>query len=164
VNEKHHCASLEEIQWFSLQNKCLSCYQMRPTASLKPALSGSAGLGEAPIVVRQVAAIALPRPLHLLFGGRATPVLSYSLSKEKQTMPRFELKIVENLGAPVTAEAELPDLEAARSYALGYASLMLEDADSSFWHKSVWTLDLKDHEGLILGSIMILGTGLSASP
>jgi len=76
-------------------------------------------------------------------------------------MPLYRFIVHDGTGAPDPGPVQLRDDAVARSQSVLLAGEMLRDVDGTFWEQSHWCIEVTDHAGILISSIIIEG---SAAP
>jgi hypothetical protein len=71
-------------------------------------------------------------------------------------MPRYFFHVQDGLSEPDEAGTVLPDIRAAKRYALRYASSLVAEVGDDFWDRDEWRLVVTDERGLTLFTIAVL--------
>lgn len=72
-------------------------------------------------------------------------------------MPRFHFNVHDGSDYPDPEGTELPDVEAARKFAIRYFGDMLHAEPCTFWNGQEWKMEVTDEAGLLLFSLHFIG-------
>lgn len=79
-------------------------------------------------------------------------------------MPRYHFNIHDGAELPDDVGTELPDLAAARIFAVRLAGECLRDHAAEFWNGEEWKMDVADDQGLIQFTLMFVGMDAPSIP
>jgi hypothetical protein len=77
-------------------------------------------------------------------------------------MPRFFFNVHDGAGHPDCDGTELPDIPAARAYAVRYFGDLLRGDPCAFWNGEEWKMEVTDESGLLLFSLHFHGVDAPA--
>lgn len=73
-------------------------------------------------------------------------------------MPRYHFNVRDGRDYPDPDGHVLPDLDAARRFALRYTCELLGSLDEQFWSGEPWSMEVTDEVGLVLFRLDFAGT------